>query len=95
MESYALQEALRYLSGSGTGGLERIQLPFYVFDSSVLTEFFSGYYTLPRKEPTCMPQSNFCSHLPSILPYIHHTERMRDLQISLNKLYLNPSTLPS
>ena len=57
MESYAWQEALRHLSGGSTEGLEAIQLPFYVFDSEVLTESFPGYYTLPRRES----MSNLCS----------------------------------
>ena len=50
MESYAQQEALRHLSGGSAEGLEKIQLPFYVFDSEVLTKSFPGYYTLPRRE---------------------------------------------
>lgn len=74
MESYAQQEALCHLSGGGAEGLEKIQLPFYVFDNEVLTKSFPGHYTLPRRESI----SIICSVHLFIVHYIHHTERMCD-----------------
>ena len=49
LESYAQQEALQYLRENNVESWSTIQLPYYVFDSSILTDVFKGYYKLPCK----------------------------------------------
>lgn len=49
MDSYSQQEALRFLAHESTEDWHKFQLPFYVFDGSVLEENFSSLYTLPSK----------------------------------------------